>query len=261
MKSNNKKLVNYFRTGHCSDNRGVFTMDRGFDSRSMLGHLTRNENAFIIRSTGKRKLVVNGREEPFDKVAKNVKLAHRLHSGNDLFEVGLKRVGVRLNPHPVKNPETAEMWLVVARYVALHKKGYFYFLCDFPWRDWLQIVEFAMKAYYQRWKIEEVHRQLKQDFGWEEMRLMRYQSLKNLNALFWLVVCFLYSLKGMVQGLKACFPSIFIDRKSDWNNKKSFIYYRLTSAISLCFNKVEKYSITPWKERWGDALQLRVKFI
>ncbi len=44
--------------------------------------------------------------------------------------------GDSMKPHPMKNPETAEMWLVVARYVALHKKGYFYFLCDFPWRDW-----------------------------------------------------------------------------------------------------------------------------
>ncbi len=87
------------------------------------------------------------------------------------------------------------MWLVVARFVAPHKKGYFYFLCDFPGRDWSQkqIVEFAIKGYYQRWKIEEVHRHLKQDFGWEEMKLMRYQSLKKLNTLFWLVVCFLYS--------------------------------------------------------------------
>ncbi len=82
-----------------SNNHGVFTMDRGFDSRSMLGHLTRNGNAFIIRSTAKRNLVVNGREESFDKVAKKVKLVHRIHSGNDLFDVGLKRVGVRLNPH------------------------------------------------------------------------------------------------------------------------------------------------------------------
>lgn len=246
-----------------SNNHGVFTMDRGFDSRNMLGHLTRNENAFIIRSTGKRNLIADGQEKPFREVAENVGLAYRIRSGKDLFDVGLKRVGVRLNPHPVQNPEIAEMWLVVARYVAPHKKGYFYFLCDFPRRDWSQkqIVEFAMKAYYQRWKIEEVHRHLKQDFGWEEMKLMRYQSLKNLNALFWLVVCFLYSLKGMVTGLKACFPSIFIDRKSDWKNKKTFIYYRLTSAISLCFSKVKKYTITPWKGRWADALQLRVSFV
>jgi len=245
-----------------SGNHGVFTMDRGFDSRNMLSRLVRNGNAFIIRSTGKRNLVVNGWEEPFGTVAGNVKQPYRIQSGNDLFDVGLKRVGIRLNPHPVQNPDTVEVWLVVARYVSPHRRGYFYFLCDFPGRDWSQeqIVAFAVRAYGQRWKIEEVHRHLKQDFGWEEIKLMRYQSLKNLNALFWLVVCFLYSLKSMVPGLKTCFSSIFIDRKSDWGEANYFIYYRLTNAIAICFSKVEKYTIKPWKGRWADSLQLRVNF-
>ncbi len=39
-----------------------------------------------------------------------------------------------------------------------------------------------MKAYYLRWKIEKVRRQLEQDFGWEDMKLMRYQSLKSCSG-------------------------------------------------------------------------------
>jgi len=44
-------------------------------------------------------------------------------------------------------------------------------------------VELAIRGYGLRWKIEEVHRQIKGDYRLEAIRLERYEALKTMNAL------------------------------------------------------------------------------
>ena len=105
-----------------------------------------------------------------------------------------------------------------------------------------------------------MHRQLKQDFGWEQIRLLQYHRLKNLNAIFWLAVCFLYSMITDVPGLQSIMMSAFIERKSDWKRRGFGIYYRLTYVISECFRWFDWYWIKPDKGRWKEQLQLKVRF-
>jgi len=46
-----------------------------------------------------------------------------------------------------------------------------------------------------RWKIEEVHRHMKQVYGWEKIQLTAYTRLQNMNQILLLTMCYLYSLK------------------------------------------------------------------
>lgn len=46
----------------------------------------------------------------------------------------------------------------------------------------MQIIEKALRGYRLRWKIEEFHRHVKQEFHWEEMQLMSYIGLNPNNA-------------------------------------------------------------------------------
>ena len=48
----------------------------------------------------------------------------------------------------------------------------------------------------ERWKIEEVHRQMKKDYALEPVRLQRYEALKTMNALPWMAHSFLYTRLG-----------------------------------------------------------------
>jgi len=54
------------------------------------------------------------------------------------------------------------------------------------------MMHIVIKYYGLRWSIEEVHRQIKLDFNWESILLMKYWSLKNMNALLWVSASFLY---------------------------------------------------------------------
>jgi len=162
-----------------SGNRGVYVFDRGYDSRHMFAFLQEHGCAFIVRSMADRGLIVNGTEMDFSSVAGSVKRNITAYSktGDDTFTCGAKRVKIRLDGHPKKSPTTLEAWLVVARYVPKNNKskaGFFYFLCDFPDQDLSieQIIHKVLGMYNLRWKIEEVHSHVKQDYGWENMQLM-----------------------------------------------------------------------------------------
>lgn len=126
----------------------------------------------ISSSTGDRSLITGGCERSFLEVAKSVKLNFSVQdkASNRMFKCGVKRVGIRLDSHPVKDPETLETWLVVARHGSGKQGGFFYFFCDFPYEPGLTLEKIALKAlrtYRLRWKIEEVHRHFKRSYGWK----------------------------------------------------------------------------------------------
>ena len=246
-------------------NKGIFVFDRGFDSRIRIGKLSEDENSFIIRSNGKRNLIINGKEQSFDDICKSVKLTDKFTGvKNKNIICGIKRVKVRLDPHPKKEPETADVWLVVCRFISARNKlgGYFYFLCDFPGHD-LTLKEVMIKAltgYRMRWKIEEVHRQIKQDYGWEEMQLLSYQGLKNLNTILWIVVSFSYSLKSIILQLAEAYPSLLLEKKNDLKILYGFVYYRLFNVIKKIFSGVAKYKKVKYREKYLRSLQPAFKF-
>ena len=246
-----------------SGNRGVFVFDRGYDKRSMFNFFNEHACDFIVRSMASRGLIVDDIETSFDKVAKSVKLNTTITStsGTDSFKCGAKRVKLRLDSHPKKHPTTMEVWLIVARYIPKDNKkkaGFFYFLCDFPNQDISkeQVIRKSINMYRLRWKIEEVHRHIKQDYGWEKMQLMTYTGLKNLNQLLLLAMCYVYSLKSFAYELLANFPHIMGYSTRLWKQIYDFIYYRLANVLQHCFAYVTRYKILEYGGKWVESQQL-----
>lgn len=246
-----------------SGNKGVFVFDRGYDKRHLFSFFQQNSLNYIVRSIGNRNLITGGVEKPFKEVAKSVKLDQefKLRNGKESLICGIKRVSIRLNPHPLKHPDTIETWLVVARYNKgrTGKNGFFYLLCDFPGQANLtqsEIVAKALKMYRMRWKIEEVHRHLKQDYGWEKIQLTSYTRLQNMNQMLLLTMCYLYSLKRFAYDYMKAFPNIMKYKNKHWKKIYDFVYYRLSLLLQSCFAAVTRFNINPFKGKWHDANQL-----
>ncbi|HPR18264.1 MAG TPA: hypothetical protein PLD62_08455 [Candidatus Cloacimonadota bacterium] len=249
-----------------SNNQGIFVFDRAGDNRINISELSSNEIAYIIRSKGNRGLIIEGKELNFKEVCRIVKLNYELpgkKKGSKLL-CGIKRVQVRLAPHPKKNPNTADTWLIVCRHKSKNGKlgGFFYLLCDFPHHGFseAEIITKALESYRLRWKIEELHRQVKQDYGWEEMQLMSYVGLKNLNTILWIVISFLYSLKKMVLHLAEAFPNLLVDKKKDLSLLFGYVYYRLFKVVRKIFSEMTKYKKITYKGVYHNQLQLKTNF-
>ena len=256
-----------------SENKGVSVFDRGYDKRELFGFLQQNAMNYIVRSAAVRGLIVNGVEKNFIEVAKSLTLdyKHVLKDSSTYFKCGVKRVSIRLNPHPVNHPETIDTWLIVARYVTNKKTkdeiakeveaegGYFYLFCDFPGQPDLsdnQIIEKALRMYKMRWKIEEVHRHLKQVYGWEKIQLTAYARLQNMNQILLLTMCYLYSLKRFAYKYLQAFPAIMKYKNKDWKKIYAFVYYRLSMLVTRCFSSVTRFNINPYKGKWQEGNQL-----
>jgi len=245
-----------------SNNQGVFVMDRGYDNRSMFSFFQDNGCDYIVRSEGKRNLIVNGVEKNFMEVAKAVDLKFTIKDKgkNKTFQSGIKRVKIRLDPYPKKEPETTDAWLILSRYVVPKGKkgGFFYFLCNFPNQNLTekQIVEKVLNMYPLRWKIEEVHRHIKQYYGWEQIQLMTYTALQNMNQILLLAMCYLYSLREIIDKLAAAFPNILIYSKKLWKDIYYFVYYRITNVVSDCFSYVTRDDINKYKWKCVESQRL-----
>ncbi len=249
-----------------SNNKGIFVFDRGGDSRINIEQLSSNENAYIIRSMAKRGLIINNKELNFKQVCKSVKLNYELpgkKKGAKLL-CGIKRVKVRLDPYPKKYPITTDTWLIVCRHKSSRGKlgGFFYLLCDLPHHKLSleEIIKKALESYRLRWKIEELHRQVKQDYSWEDMQLLSYVGLKNLNTILWIVISFLYSLKKMILQLAEAFPSLLLDKKNNLNILYGFVYYRLSKLVKKVFSELSRYRKIKFKSYYHNQLQLKINF-
>ena len=157
--------------------KGIFVFDRGYDDRKTIGFLVDNGMRFIIRGMGVRNIREGCEEKNFDQAVKEMEFSHDLTGfrANETFKCATRRIGVRTDDHPSKKAASVEVSLVVVRkYVDDKQKGKdFYLLCDFADKNMTeeQVIKEAINGYRKRWKIEEVHRQMKQDLGWEGMRL------------------------------------------------------------------------------------------
>lgn len=249
-----------------SNNKGIYVFDRAGDSRINIGSLSGNENAYIIRSMGSRGLIVNDQELNFKQVSKSVKLSYELQGKKkgSSFLCGIKRVKIRLDPYPKKHPTTTDTWLIVCRHKSARGKlgGFFYLLCNFPHHQLSleEIITKVLESYRLRWKIEELHRQVKQDYGWEDMQLLSYVGLKNLNTVLWIVISFMYSLKKMILQLAEAFPTLLLDKKNNLEILYGFVYYRLSNLVKKVFSEISRYRKVKYKNCYHDQLQLKVKF-
>lgn len=240
-----------------SNNKGTYVFDRGYDDKKLLKLLSDNDNNYILRCKSNRNLVVDNKERKLVDVARDIKRKYEyiMPNGKRLM-CGIKKVRIITSPHKLKNPETIETYLVVARYGK--KGGLFYFYCDFNddnLTDY-QIIIKALKGYGYRWKIEEYHRHVKQEFNWEKVQLMSYAGLKNINSLLMIAVDIIYSSIKYIDELLHLFPEFGEIKKKDLK----FIYYRLGRVINHIFNNTKLNKLIPHKGEYHDKLQLRINF-
>ncbi len=215
-----------------ADNRGIFVMDRGMDGSIILKDLIENDASFIIRGDN-RHLLFNGKLMSYRSIAEQVQLSYKVISKKRTFCAGIVPVQLILpNGDENKNQrkKKADLYLVVA---LEPDRSFVYYLCRFRENySESQMINLVIKYYGLRWSIEEAHRHIKQDFNWEAIQLMKYWSLKNMNALLWVSASFLYNeLRKVTTYLIQKFKNRMIYR-NDSSEKDINMMYRLTALIS-----------------------------
>ena len=237
--SENQKILKAIdRVSEWSDSESIYVIDRGGDRRELITPLLSEGRYFIIRQVGNRHLYYRGEKMGEKNISHKVKLSYRF----EIFKRRKNRL-VKAIFHcgavPVKFTEDgSKLYLVV---IKEERKGYCWLLCHLPCGSCEEAVRIAFKGYGHRWKIEEVHRQVKMDYHLEKICLQRYHALKALNALFWSAVSFLYTRLENLSKEILFQPMLSLVKKNKLSELFGFIYYKLALGLRMILSRCRLY--------------------
>jgi hypothetical protein len=189
--------------------KGIWTMDRGGDRQKLLEPLLDRQQRFVIRSTGKRTVVGPYHlERSVAEFAAKCKLRHRarvvkIQDGHE------KICDLRYGVEQVRLPGRKELLDLVV--IAGFGKEPMMLLTNAlnRARD-SESLWWIAQIYLTRWKIEETFRFLKQSYQLEDIRVRKYQRLKNLVALVTAAAYFAATFLGQKMKLRILCEKLLI---------------------------------------------------
>lgn len=227
--SENKKVLSAIAAiSKVVGNDKIWVDDRGGDRQNIMLPLLKEQRQFIIRQVGNRDLIYKDERLPLKEISRKVKLTESFKATKIKKN---KRVeeSYKCGATKVRLPGSKKhLWLVVLKE---KNKGYCWLLCHLNCATKKEAMRTAFVGYGHRWKIEEVHRQIKGDYDLEGICLQRYDALKNMNALLWAAVSFLYTrLENL--SLEIIFhPQLALVNRKKLADLLRFIYYKLAIAV------------------------------
>ena len=264
--SENQKILKGIKAVHNACHPDVTViLDRGGDRRKLFEPLLDGGIYFIARLTKKRHLLYKGKRKGVYSLAKKI--------GKPFILKGVSKKKNRFITHlfhggacPVALPYESEdrpykgksLWLV-----SIHRQGggLTFFLAYLP--DELNtpqvVVEKVFKGYGLRWRIEEVHREVKQDYHLEQICVRRYDALKNFIALLFVMLGFLYTkLNPLVRNIDLLSRLNLLYRRR-MKELAGFIYYKLAAVARICLSGTRKNRARRSNTK-DDLLQLSLEW-
>ena len=218
----------------------TYLLDRGFDAFSFIRHFIQLNAPFILRVSQNRRYRVDGvsgtvsRHTAF-KVANDVRsvcVRIKLREGDRLIKrvVNARCVAVNLT-----TPVSSKLYLIEVK-VNGERGEPIYLLTNKDVRN-LFVLERSVKDYFLRWKIEELVRYYKQQFGLEGFRVRRLVRLKNLLSLLLLsaLLVFVVGKRAAERNELASLLKLAHRVKKRELSYKFFMWYQLADAVAVAF--------------------------
>jgi len=243
--SENSKILGITDMVHALHSDAIHVLDRGGDRSRLLDAFIEDEKSFVLRGQAQRSLRLHkdsGKSTNIKDIAKKTRTNHAYKSlrNYEWFDVGIRRVYYGETP----------LWLVVSN---RHRGGLSWYLTNVGGTR-REIMDTTMEAYGLRWRVEEYHRQIKQDYGLEKICLRNYNAIKNMGVMVMLAASLLACLPEhlLIQMVAA---AGLLPRKR-LCDIPSYPYYMITAAVACLLGLTQKRRPKPLRIRKRDYLQL-----
>ena len=245
--SENSKIIEITDMVHALHADAIHVLDRGGDRSRIIDCFIKDKKPFVVRGQAQRSLRLHkdsGKSTNIKDIAKRTRTDHSYKSlrNGEWFNVGLRRVYYG---------ETA-LWLVVSR---RRRGGLSWYLTNVKGTR-AKIMDTVMEAYGLRWKVEEYHRQIKQDYGLEKICLRNYNAIKNMGVMVMraasLLACLPKSLFTKIVAVTNMLPRKRISDMPDYP------YYMITAAVAWILGQTQKQRHKPLRIRKRDYFQLNL---
>ena len=133
--------------------------------------------------------------------------------------------------------------------------GYSYQLLNVDIEERQEAIRECFQGYGYRWKIEEYHRHMKQEYELEEIKLMNFSALQNMTTLIMMAMYIVYTEIGRISLKVLCQAGPY--RPEDL---KGFIYYKLGREIAKILSNVSPRKIVYTNKKQENKRQLTLGF-
>lgn len=209
--------------------KGIRTLDRGFDDNKFFKYFIDNEETFVIRCKKNRSVIHKGKKENILSVVKKYKGKYKLSFRGK----NGKMFNVKISYIPIQLPAFEDKELLLIAVYGFGKAPMM--LITNMKSDDKRIAVTITKVYLLRWRIEEYFKFKKQQFNFEDIRVQKMNSIRNLNLLLTIVIGFIGILSEH-QNDSILIKKIFQCAKSIYSKAK-FVYYQIADGIYNILNK------------------------
>jgi hypothetical protein len=234
--------------------RGIWAMDRGGDRKKLLEPLLDRRERFVIRSTGKRFVIDRKHiKRSVTELGTKCRLRYqarivKVQDGHEkIYDLryGVERIRLVGRDEPLHLVVIAgfgeePIWLLTNALEGAR---------DSPSLWWIAPI------YLTRWKMEETFRFLKQSYNLEDIRVMKYQRLKNLVVLVMAAAYFAATFLGQKRKLRILCEKLLI-LSQRFFGIPPFRFYALADGIKKILSQT---TLSPPEKRLPSS-QLELLF-
>lgn len=175
--------------GKHAGRRGIWVIDRGGDRKTIMVPLLKENRRFIIRLVGNRHLIHKGKSLLAQDLARKCKLPFAEVITKQKKDGTEERLTLTFGMMPVRLPAFPQKQLYMAVVKGFGEKPTMILTTE-PLKNSRRSLQWLLDAYLTRWRIEDTIRYAKQTYAMEDVRVLGYQSLKNMMALALLAMSF-----------------------------------------------------------------------
>ena len=233
FKSENTQIIKAIDmvSGH-AQNRGIWVIDRGGDRGVLYSHLLEknNKKRFVVRLVGDRNLAHGNKEKLALKLAYECKTPYNETIIKE--EDGKEKVyHISYGFVPVKLPKLDEqLYMLVVK--GLGKKPMMLLTTE-TLRRKRKVLYRLLGCYLKRWSIEETIRFVKQTYDMENIRVLKYERLRNMMGLLLAVFYFIAAKLDTAQKLRIMTGYVLkqAKRKKPKLNDSSYLLYTFQTFL------------------------------
>lgn len=215
----------------------IWVIDRGGDRQILIDHFITTDRYFIIRLMGKGKLQYLGKVKPFKKISHRVRLHYTITvekiKKNRItyaqYDIGAVKVNY-VHRQTGKVYSDKQLWLVVAKG---HGKGYSWYLVSSDKDTSRQVCEECFNGYGFRWKIEEYHRHVKDQYDLEGIQVLKFNGLQSMMSVVTIAMYLLYSQTRDLHDKLIMNSEIKVLEKYQIREVIGFVYYKITTIFKF----------------------------
>lgn len=211
----------------------TWVYDRGADTKILKDQFITTAKRLIIRLKKNTKVIYKDKEVVVKELVKKVEFTQKaiaVKTKKNKTKLRTFALGILPVTHIVKGKEYP-IWLVVTRDV--RTGGICFLMVKADQTEITNIAKWAFKGYGLRWKIEEYHRHVKQEYKLESIQIKTFTGIQSMLAVLVVAMHTIYrNLESMHFDL-LLLSSYNLLNKGKPEELVNFVYYKISKIVSF----------------------------